>query len=55
MTYQEWADKLKRLDNHINNLKTWDDYAESCQREYDWLLKQKPTQEKQDENNQSDS
>lgn len=55
MTYQEWADKLKRLDNHINNLKTWDDYAESCQREYDWLLKQKPIQEKQDENNQSDS
>ena len=49
MTYEEkykrWAEKLKSLDNHIRGLKNWDDYAVSCQNEYDWLLKQKPTKE----------
>lgn len=52
MTKDEWKEKLKALDDHINSLKKWDEYAESCQRDYDWLLKQKP-QEKgvTDENN----
>ena len=55
MTYEEWQIKLKKLDDHINSLKAWDDYAISCQNEYDWLLKQKPAKDDKDENNQSDS
>ena len=45
MTYEEWQIKLKKLDEHIKSLKNWDDYALSCQNEYDWLLKQEPTKE----------
>lgn len=55
MTYEEWQIKLKKLDDHIRSLKNWDDYALSCQNEYDWLLKQKPTKDDTNENNQSDS
>jgi len=51
MTYEEWQIKLKKLDDHIKSLKNWDDYALSCQNEYDWLLQQKPTQEQTNENN----
>lgn len=46
MTYEEWAKKLKMLDDHIRSLKSWDSYAISCQNEYDWLLQQKPKKEK---------
>jgi len=40
--FQEWSDKLEKLNDHINSLKVWDDYAESCQRDYDYLLAQDP-------------
>jgi len=42
MTYEEWKEKLTRLDNYINSLTTWNGYAERCQRDYDNLLKQDP-------------
>ena len=40
--YIEWKDKLLKLNEHINALPEWNDYAESCQRDYDHLLSQKP-------------
>jgi len=43
MTHLEWVEKVHLLNNHINSLKEWNDYAESCQSDYDWLLKQRPT------------
>jgi len=46
--YEIWAKKLKELNNHINNLKEWNDYAEDCQREYDFLLSQEPKRTEKD-------
>ena len=45
--YEIWKEKLRVLNNHINNLKEWNDYAEDCQREYDFLLTQEPKKDKQ--------
>ena len=42
LEFQEWAEALRKLDAYINSLTTWNDYAESCQRDYDNLLKQDP-------------
>ena len=39
----EWKDSLLTLNNHINSLTEWNDYAESQQREYDNLLSAEPT------------
>ena len=36
--YQDWSRKVKKLNDHINSLAEWNDYAESCQRDYDSLL-----------------
>ena len=36
--YQDWLRKIKKLNDHINSLNEWNDYAESCQREYDYLI-----------------
>ena len=40
--FEKWSDKLHKLNDHINSLTIWNDYAESCQRDYDNLLKQDP-------------
>jgi hypothetical protein len=42
LEFQNWVEALRKLDDHINSLTVWDDYAEKCQREYDNLLKQDP-------------
>lgn len=42
MTIEEWKEKVKKLNDHINSLEDWNEYAQDCQNEYDWLLKQKP-------------
>lgn len=42
MTLAEWEEKVKILNEHINSLKVWDDYAQDCQIAYDRLLQQKP-------------
>lgn len=42
MELEEWKEKLKQLDDHINSLPAWNDYAVSMQAEYDWLIKQDP-------------
>lgn len=34
-----WFQKLQSLNDYINGLKKWDDYALSCQNQFDWLLK----------------
>ena len=36
--YQAWSRRVKKLNDHINSLPEWNDYAESCQRDYDYLL-----------------
>ncbi len=41
--------ELTKAEKHIRNLKNWDAYAISCQNEYDWLLKQKPLKEDDEE------
>lgn len=40
--YKDWLKKLHELNDYINSLTVWDDYAESCQRDYDNLLRQDP-------------
>ena len=40
--YEEWAKKLKFLDDKINALKVWDDYAERLQARYDEMLTERP-------------
>jgi len=42
MTYDQWYDKLMRLNAYINSIKPWNDHAEEMQREYDFLLTQDP-------------
>ena len=46
--YMEWKVKLLRLNDHINSLKTWNGYAEDCQREYDFLLQNEPEKTKEE-------
>ena len=36
---QEYIKRIETLNNHINSLQDWNGYAESCQRDYDFLLK----------------
>ena len=38
LDFQIWADSLNNLNDHIKSLKVWNDYAESCQSDYDYLL-----------------
>ena len=38
--YQTWLKEVRRLNDHINSLKEWNSYAESQQRDYDYLLLQ---------------
>jgi hypothetical protein len=42
LEYKKWAEKLRRLDEYINSLEVWNDYAEDCQRKYDYLLSKEP-------------
>lgn len=37
-----WFQKLQSLNDYINGLKKWDDYALKCQNDFDWLLKNEP-------------
>jgi len=39
-TLEELAKELAFLNNHINSIKPWGGYAEACQREYDFLLRE---------------
>ena len=50
---QKLKDKLNLLNDHINGLKEWDDYAQDCQIAYDRLLQDynKLLEESNDENN----
>ena len=41
-TLEEWEKEVTNLNNRINNLKDWDDYAEYLQRQYDQLLSERP-------------
>lgn len=34
----ELIQELNKLNERINELPVWDDYAEMLQREYDWIL-----------------
>ena len=43
--YDEWVEKLTILNNKINNLGVWDNYAEMLQARYDNLLAQEPKKE----------
>ena len=43
--YNKWVDKLEALNDKINNLKVWDDYAEMLQSRYDRLLSEEPKKE----------
>ena len=40
--YKSWERDLINLDNKINSLSVWDDYAERLQSRYDDLLKEDP-------------
>ena len=40
--YEKWVEKLTKLNDYINSLEVWNDYAEDCQRDYDDLLKMNP-------------
>ena len=42
MTIKEWEEAVKRLNDKINSLPVWDDYAEMLQGRYDRLLKERP-------------
>lgn len=46
--YKKWKKELTQLNKYINGLKPWNEYAESCQREYDWLLHHEPKKEDYD-------
>jgi hypothetical protein len=45
MKYNEWVVKLNALNEKINKLTVWDDYAEMLQAKYDRLLSEEPKQE----------
>jgi len=40
--YDEWVEKLTKLNDKINSLETWDNYAEMLQSRYDTLLSEEP-------------
>ena len=40
--YNNWLQYLEALDDKINNLKTWDSYAERLQARYDEMLTEDP-------------
>jgi hypothetical protein len=40
MSKEELKAKIKQLNNHINSLKAWDEYAQDCQIEYDRLIEE---------------
>lgn len=40
--YKEWLTRLNSLNDRINSLKVWDDYAERLQAIYDELLTEDP-------------
>ena len=40
--YKDWLKRLKALDEKINSLKTWDNYAERLQARYDEMLREDP-------------
>ena len=40
--YEKWVKDLNALNDRINNLGYWNDYAEMLQREYDNLLASEP-------------
>jgi hypothetical protein len=44
--YKDWLEKLNKLDDYINSLKVWNDYAERMQSRYDDLLSQDPRKNK---------
>ena len=40
--YETWVQKLEALNDKINALSTWNDYAEMLQHRYDILLTEDP-------------
>jgi len=40
--YKTWGARLEKLNDYINSLSVWDNYAEQKQAEYDSLLRQDP-------------
>ena len=42
ITYDKWAKNLDALNDKINGLKVWDDYAERLQSRYDEMLREDP-------------
>ena len=46
-TLKKWEDDVKKLNDKINALAEWDDYAERLQAKYDQLLQEKPKNEEQ--------
>jgi hypothetical protein len=42
LKYEAWAEKLNKLNDYINSLKVWNDYAERMQARYDDLLSRDP-------------
>lgn len=48
--FKDWAEMLEELNQRINALTIWDDYAESLQGRYDRLLDEDPRlKEKKDD------
>ena len=48
--FKDWAEMLEELNQRINALTIWDDYAESLQARYDRLLDEYPIlKEKKDD------
>ena len=44
--YKAWEKRLKSLDEMINDLTEWNDYAEMLQSRYDEMLREDPRLEK---------
>lgn len=40
--YKQWRKELKALNDIIQSLTVWDEHADTLQREYDYLLNQRP-------------
>ena len=43
--YEQWAKNLKELDDKINSISPWNDYAEMLQSRYDQMLEDEPAKD----------